>query len=456
MRVLCFCSLLCALFVGCSSDVTKKTPEISTPTQWQSVDPLIRSNKNVNLPLLAWWQTFQDPELSQLIKQALKNNNDIQMATGNVLAAQGQLEQVEYAWIPSISAVFGRANTNANMLNSGYNLGFIPSYSFNFLSFIRSKEWAKANVSAAEAAKDAVKLTVIGQTVASYFTYLSQIYILKQQLQWIDDLQVLLTLSHKQYEQGLISLYTLQQYEQQYRQATAELPLLKHNIIVTGNALKLLLNENPGVIKSNAAFMRLKNNNIIPVDLPSQVLKNRPDVRAAEEQLIAAHANIDIASATFFPTISLTGAAASSSDSLSGLFSSQNDFWHYQMSLNMPLLDPTIYGQIKQAKGQYNSAYAHYIQTVRIAFQSVDNDLSAHQQYYASFIEQTKNWNSVQKTYDLAKLRYQKGLYSYPTLLNNKIMLDQATIALAKAKLAQLLTIVQLYQDLGGGYKDEG
>ena len=118
----------------------------------------------------------------------------------------------------------------------------------------------------------------------------------------------------------------------------------------------------------------------------------------------------------------------------------------------MPILAPEFNGRYKSAMGLRYAAYRNYIQTVRIAFKSVDDDLSMHQKYSTSLVAQRLNFSSSQKAYRLADLSYKKGLYSYPTLLVNKINMDNAGIVLTKTKLAQLNTIVQLYQDLGGGY----
>lgn len=450
-RLLLFATTLAALS-GCALyGPDYKKPAINTPVQWQSPDALTQTSEK-NLSIIAWWQAFDDPQLSLLMDQALANNNNIQTAIGNVIAAQGQLEQVQWSWVPSLNAIAGYTNTSASMLNSGYNVGFVPSYAFNLFQFMRSKEWATANLASANAAKDAMRLTVISQTAAGYFSYLAQSTLQQQQQQLVTDLKQLLFLSKIQYEKGLISLYTLQNYEQQYATASAALPIIQHNVVVSRNALRLLLNKNPGEIAKDKAFMSLKSDAIIPVNLPSTVLKNRPDVREAEQNLIAANANIGVATAIFFPSITLTGALGSASDQLGSLFSSGSDFWNHETLLNAPIVSPETYGQIKQAKGVYYAAYAQYIQTVRAAFESVDNDLSAHAKYYTRLQEQIRNTRSAQEAYNLAKISYEKGLYSYPTLLTNKITLDNAAITLIQAKLNQLNTIVQLYQDLGGGY----
>lgn len=450
---LIFAATLSLLISGCYGPDYEK-PAVTVPMQWNSPDKLSQTSK-ADLPMLHWWEQFHDPVLSHLVMQALKNNNDIHAALGNVTAAQGQLEQIQFSILPTLNVLMGYTDVPANFLNTGYTAGFIPGYSLNLFQFIRSREYASANLASVNAAKDAVRLTVISQTVGGYFAYLAQSDLLTQQETLTHDLGQLLSLSRLQYEKGLISLYTLQQYEQQYDAAKAELAVIQNNVVVSQNALRLLLNENPGNISKGSDFAQLKSNHIIPVNLPSTVLKNRPDVRMAEENLIAANANVGVASSTFFPTVALTGVAGTASDGLNGLFSSGTDYWNREISANMPVLSMQTYGQIKQTKGEYYAAYYQYIQTVRTAFQSVDNDLSAHEKYYANFTAQSEQFHSSKKAYDLAKISYEKGLYSYPTLLENKINMDNAGIVLTKSKLAQLNTIVQLYQDLGGGYVEK-
>jgi outer membrane protein, multidrug efflux system len=447
--LLTFAHLMSCAFYG----PEYKKPHVNAPTEWHIPDPLSKLDHQANLPMMAWWKTFDDPELSHYIKRALHNNNDVHAALGNIIAAQGQLEQVQFSWIPIVNTIAGDSNVNNDMLNSGYNLGFMPSYAFNIFQFIRSKEFATANLASANAAKNTVRLTVISQTVASYFTYLGQSYLLEQQKQLVTDLRQLLFLSKMQEKDGLISLLTLQQYEQQYEQAKAQVPIIAQNVVVARNALHVLMNENPGAIKTHTKFMDLKTNGIIPVNLPSKVLKNRPDVQEAEQNLIAANANIGVATSAFFPTIFLTSGLGTASNSLSNLFANGSDFWNYQAGITMPLLNAEIPGQIKRAKGEFQAQYFNYMQIVREAFASVDNSLAAHENYYLSFEDQVKNEFSTQTAYNLTHISYEKGLYSYPTVLNSKVTLDNARISVAKAKLAQLNSIVALYENLGGGYE---
>ncbi|MEN9946122.1 MAG: hypothetical protein RLZZ293_508 [Pseudomonadota bacterium] len=424
-------------------------PNTNDPQQLPNQNrDLLATTESANLPMLAWWKNFNDPQLNQLIESALINNNNIQIAIGNIEAARGQLRQIEFAWLP----IVGGNASYTNQAKGQYSLSFTPSYSLNIFQLIRAQEYAKANFEAVKAAKDTVRLSIISQVATGYFTLLGQDYQLQLQQQLVADLSELLALAKLQYQAGLYSLYQLQSYEQQYATAQAQIPIIQNNIIVAQNALRVLLNQNPGDIKRGEKFNQLNSYGIIPINLPSNILRNRPDIRQAEQQLIMANANIGVAVATFFPTINLTGAGGVASGSLNSLFGSNTDFWTTTAGATMPILNFGIYGQIQTAKGEYYAAYYNYLQTVRSAFAAVDNDLSAHQQLTLSMQQQEKFYQSTQLSYQLAESSFTQGLFSKPQLLQSDVALTQAALSLQQSKLQQLGTIVQLYQDLGGGY----
>ena len=431
-----------------------KKPQIKELKEWKSKDELSKV-ENLDLPKLAWWKQFQDKQLDALIEDAVISNNDIQVAMGNLMAAKGEFMQVQYSIIPSVDAVlFGIANVDgAYLFKQGFASGFLPDYVINLFQYLRSKEAAKARVVVAAANKDAVALSVITQTAAGYFTYLAQSQLLTQQKQLVADTKQLLDYAKEQYERGLISLYSMQKYVQDYEKANAELPIIANNVIVSRNALKLLLNENPGDIGIRYKFMDLRSDGIIPTNIPAQVLRNRPDVRGAENKLIAANADIGVVTSTFFPSISLISVGATGSNSLSKLFADSPNYFHYLFKNTMPFIAPLYPGQYKTATGKRYAAYNEYVQVVRAAYKSVDDDLSAHRKFYDNLTAQGKNFSSSDKAYRLAQSSFREGLYSYPRLLVNKVNMDNAAIDLTKSKMAQLITIVQLYQDLGAGYQ---
>lgn len=442
--------ILASAMAGCGLlGPSYNKPNTDDPKGFVNRDSL-STTESANLPMMAWWKKFNDPQLDKLIESALKNNNNIQAAIGNITAAQGQLRQVQFAWIPTASASTGYSSQS--LYGDGYSFSATPAYSLNIFQQIKAQEYAKANYEAVRAAKDTVRLSVISATVTGYFSLIGQDYQLQLQKQLVKDLSDLLQFAKIQYADGYISLYQVQSYEQQYESAKAQLPIIENNIVASQNALRVLLNQNPGDIKRGLKFTQINSYGIIPTNLPSQVLRNRPDVRQSEQQLIAANANIGVATSMFFPTISLTGTGGTAASALSGLFGAGTDFWVKAATVSMPILNFGIYGQIEQAKGQYYAAYYNYLQTVRSAFASVDNDLSAHQQFTNSLDTQIRAYNSTQTAYSLAESSFARGLFSKPTLLQNAVTMDQAAIVVQQSKLQQLGTIVQLYQDLGGGY----
>jgi len=434
----------CAIF-GPSYD----KPDTQDPQKWVSRDYLSVTESD-NLPAMAWWKSFNDPVLNNLMESALKNNNNIQAAVGNVIAAKGYLQQVQAAWIPTGSAQVGY-QTRA-VYGEGYNAGLLPAYTLNIFQAIRGIQYAEASYEAQVAAKDAMRLSIISQVVGGYFTLRGNDYLLVLQKQLVKDLGEILTLTKQQYKDGYISLYQLQQYIENYNQALARIPIIEKNIVASRNTLRVLLNENPGDVDRGLDFMQINSYGVIPSNIPSTVLRNRPDVQQAEQQLVAANANIGVATSQFFPTIILNGNAGAASNALNSLFTPGNEFWNYTATATIPVLNFSIYGQIDQAKGQYYYAYYNYLQIVRNAFASVDSDFSSHDQTTKSLDTQIKYYDSTVVAYKLAQQSFKDGLYSLPTLLNNAVTMDNAAITVANSKQTQLNTIVQLYQDLGGGY----
>ena len=218
------------------------------------------------------------------------------------------------------------------------------------------------------------------------------------------------------------------------------------------NALRILVNENPGHIKRNDDFLTMKMDGIVPANLPSEVLKNRPDIMQVEEALKQANANIGVATSNYFPTISLTGALGSSSGALTSLFSGGTNFWQTSITANMPFLNLSYLGTIKGAKGAYYTAYYNYILTVESAFSQVDNGLSGHQKLTDSYNLQNSQYLSTKQAWSIGEERYIQGADSYSTALNYKITMDNAGLTLVNIKTQQLQSIVSLYQALAGGY----
>ncbi len=430
---------------------------------WYSQDTHNTIESNIYLPNIAWWQNFHDPILNQLMLETINNNNNIQIALGNVEQAKSLLQQVNMNWIPNISANAGYSNlqsvgsaNNAPLsifnTQNGYGAGFVPNYSLNILQQLRTQDVYKANLEASIYSKNAIRLTVIGQLVASYFTLLANDEQLKLQTTLTNDTHQQLIIAKAQYQEGYISLLTLQQYEIDYYNAKAQIPIIQNNIIQTQNTIRVLINKNPGYIKRAPSFNNIKFTGLIPINLPSEVLKNRPDILMAEAQLRAANASIGVATTNFFPNITLTGMLGSASNSLNNLFNSSNSFWQEQATINMPLLNLNYWEQIWINKDIYYSTYYNYMQVVRSAFLEVDNNLSNHDKITQSYDMQSIRGISSKAAYDISVSRLHEGLDSNITMLNYKIKYDNIMLSLLAIKLLQMQSIVSLYQALAGGY----
>ena len=453
-------------------------PSVNNPVTWNSHDDLtqvVTTDKVGVLSDLAWWHGFNDDTLNKLIIDALRNNNNIQQAIGNITQAQGMLQQIKMGWVPTLGGVlgygslggFGNSNSAPIIGTNGavdggsvggtslYGLGLVPNYTINIFQQIKNQQSAGFSVMASKYAHDAVRLTVIGQVVGGYFTLVGQSYQLELLQQLVRDTLAQWDLAKGQYKAGYISLLALQQYEQAYYEALAQVPIIQNNIVISQNALQVLMNKNPGEIKNLANFTSIKIDGIIPINLPSTVLKNRPDVMQAEMELEVANANIGVATASYFPTISLTGALGTATGQLSGLFNPSSDFYQAQLAGAMPFLNLSLLGTINRAKGAYYTAYYNYILTLRNAFAQVDDGLSGHQKLTESYRVYAEKYNSSKIAYELGDQRFRQGADSLVTALSYKINMDNSAIILADIKLQQLKSIVMLYQALAGGYNVE-
>ena len=448
-----------------------KEPDVGAPKNWVSQDDLSKvdkSNESADITRLAnmkWWEQFNDPVLSKLVVYTLAHNPTIQQQIGSIIQAQGNLQAVEMAWVPTLgfSPGYRAAGTYTGVPssgasnytvggNAGYFLDFVPSYSLNIMQQLQQQEAAKAGLSLAKYQKDAMRMTIIGQVVGSYLSLRGYDYMLIIRQQLADDTAKQYELGKEQYKEGYISLLTLQNYQQQYETAKAQVPIMQNNVVATRNAIRVLSNKNPGDLARGLDFNQIPTGGLIPVNLPSTVLRARPDIRQMESGLVQANANIGVATSQFFPTLSLTGNTGLASTGLGTLFNAGSDFWQTQANLLMPLLNLSIFGQIKGAKGIYYQAYWNYINTVRTAFSQVDSGLSGHDKLTKSYKDQAEAYKASVTAYNLEDGRYKQGLDSLMPVLQYKIQMEQTALILAGSKTNQLQTIVTLYQALAAGY----
>ena len=217
------------------------------------------------------------------------------------------------------------------------------------------------------------------------------------------------------------------------------------------NAIQILLNRDPGPLMTQGSMNALYAHGLIPAHISSAVLKHRPDIIMALENLKMSEANVGIAYANFFPTISLTGLLGGASVELSHLLALSTGLWVAEAAASVPILSGSSYAQIKAAKAGYSATYYSYVQALKSAFADVDNSLTNQQRMNDIYDCKLKALQAAQQIYSLALARYKAGSKDYRDVVNAKLTVDQARLDLNTAKMQQLDSIVEVYQALAGG-----
>lgn len=450
-------------------------PKIDGPTKWRTANKNLAAEMD-NLPEVSWWKKFNDPLLDQLVESALINNNNLQIAIGNVLQAQANLKKVKMNWVPIINlgalGFIGQAfdpgftNNSTNPALSGikpndpqnfngYGYGFMPNYTLNIFSQIKQTEIAKLSLEMQRQTQNAVRLTLISQVSAGYFSLLGFRRQLELQEKLLADALKMQKYNKIKYVEGSTSNIMITGLDQFISSLRAKIPQIKNNISQSENTLRVLLNQNPAAIVTQNNFEDIQLSGIIPANLPSLVLKHRPDIAVAEYQLKLSNANIGAVTSLFFPSINLTGLLGQGSLQLANLFSASGDFWLAQLGAAMPALNLSLYNEIDKAKGGYYSAYYSYIKTVREAFTQVDDALTNNDNLDQVYTEQQQGLSHAKQLAKFANTQEQQGAVAYADTLGFQLNVDYALLSLAQTKLQQLNNIVNVYQVLGGGYLAE-
>lgn len=437
-------SLLGLLLNNCSLFETPSVkPQVRPPKQWKNYGANFTINESRNLPDTAWWREFNDPQLNLIIEKALQQNNQVNIAIANLEYAQNELKQVKLNWLPGMNLLTGYSQMPIFGSPDGF-IALLPSYTLNLFQQIKQQQHAQYQVEASRYAKDSVRLTVIGQVSSSYFILLAQEEDLQLYQQLLKENNKLLKLYHSQYRAGITAQDDIDKLNSQINQLQSQIVMTRHNIHVSKNALHYLLNQNPGDWIVNTSFKQINSNKVVPGNLPLTVLNNRPDVQQAEAALKAADANIGKTAAGLLPSIQL--------DAFMNYGSATNHYSDYKEAyLNTPLFNP-VFGEIKASQSAYKAQYYQYIDTIKRALRDVENDLSA----YSASSEQLNNnlsaFSNEEKNCDLVRSRYRYGIDSEVDAVQCQIKLNTFKLMLSRNKLEKMLTIVALYQDLGGGY----
>lgn len=439
--------LLGFLMSACTHHPSK--PPLLVPNQWPIKDTHY-INSDEHLPCFAWWKQFDDPNLNGLIDQGLIYNNDIKVAMANVEAAQGELKRVQLQWIPEVTG------------NAGYSsfpyLGFpgvlltvVPTYTINIFKQIKEQQKAKYELKATQAMHHGVRLAVINQIAGNYLSYLGQIEQLELLHVLEKDLSKLITIAKTTYQGGLYARTNIELAKTELSLIQAKERMVQHHIVVSENALHYLLDENPGKFAVNRRFKDLNGKQMVLGALPLNIIEHRPDMEQAKQELCAANAGIGIAFSPLLPTINLAMARGEIAKVANGWQLGQAIHFN-QAILEVPFLKASTFGELMKAKGLDKASYYRYTDTLRKVLRDVTNDLAAHELYTKRLNDVLRAKRELGNAYHLNETLYQRGIISHLSLIEKKVRLDQLAIEVNQYKLEQLITIINLYQNLAAGY----
>jgi multidrug efflux system outer membrane protein len=453
---------IAVLLSGCAVGPNYKRPTVSVPTDYRDS----MAAQTAAAPSLGnenWWQVYQDPVLADLIHTALQQNYDVRIAAARVLEAQAQLGITRANQFPSASVgadIFSQQNAKTSnqfppyQVNAGQlNLSVIWNLDF-WGKYRRQTEAARAQMLASEWGQRAVISSLVANVATAYFQLRaldSEIEISKRTL---GSRQQSLQLTKVLETQGSASDLDVSQSEQLVYTASESIPDLERQIRQQENLLSILLGENPGSISRGQALTEQPVPEAVPAGLPSELLERRPDVRQAEEIIVAANAQIGAAKASFFPSISLTGTGGLESNALNRFINAPSQTWFGALSVAQPVFQGgALRSGLRLSRAQYQEAVLAYQQTVQNSLEQVSNALIAYQKDRDFRGQQELLTQAAQRSDQLSLVLYQHGGASYLQVLTNETNYFSAELNLVQAQLNERLALVQLYQALGGGWQ---
>ncbi|MBE0626943.1 MAG: efflux transporter outer membrane subunit [Burkholderiales bacterium] len=408
---------------------------------------------------IEWQSYFGDARLKRLIEVALNNNRDLRVAVLNIEQARAQYQLRRSDELPTlgIGAAGSRQPGPGGSIVSTYSAGLVvPAYELDFFGRVRSLSAAAlAQYLGTEEARKNVQIALISSVASSYLNMLADDGLLAVTRSTLLTREESLKLTRLKFDAGAASELDYRQAESLFEGARAALALLTRQRAVDENALVLLLGQSmPADLPPGQSIAGQTLINELPVGLPSEVLVRRPDVRQAEQQLIAANANIGAARAAFFPQITLTGSAGSASSELSGLFKSGSFAWSFAPQLLLPIFDAgRNQANLELANVNREIAVAQYEKAIQTAFREVSDALAGRATLGVQVRAQAAQVNAEAVRFKLADLRYRNGVANYLDVLDAQRALFVTQLALVQVQAQEVQNQVALYKVLGGGWK---
>lgn len=457
IRALPALALLSALVAGCTVGPTYKRPLVALPDRHRDQPPPQSPESLADRP---WWQVFNDPTLNDLVAEALKNGYDVRIAASRVeqaRAAAGITQSQRYPQV-TYDAQVGRGK----QLYFPESVTFIQanvqaSWEIDLWGRIRRlNEAALAQFLATEDARRGVIMSLVAEVATAYFNLCEADNALEISKRTAASFQQTADLVEKKLAGGAASALEKTRVDGALHNVLANVPTLERQVASLENQICILLGRQPGPVKRSTLDALATLPPRVPAGLPSSLLERRPDVRQAEQAVVAANANVGVAQAAYFPTLSLTGSFGGLSPELSTLFSTGR-LWSVAAGVAGPIFNAgAIRNQKARAIAQWEESRLQYGQVVTSALGEVATDLMSHEKLAAAEAEQFKAVTAYREAVRLANIRYGYGLSAYFEVLDAMQQLFPVELTMSSLQRDRLVNYVNLYKALGGGWQMPG
>ena len=449
--------IILATLSACTVGPDYVKPEVDIPDEWRySIED---ASGTVNS---LWWEQFDDPVLDALIHEALINNKDVRIAAARVEEFAARVDISRSGFYPQVGydGAAGRNKTSLSEGNSRINDSYLAALNVGWELDVwgrirRATEAARAQLLAEEEVRRTVILTLVSSVANSYINLRSLDYQLEIARRTLASRGETVDLFQTKYEGGVVSALEVAQIRSEYEQAAVRIPSLERQIALQENALSVLLGHNPGAIPRGKTINDFSQPPV-PAGIPSELLARRPDIQRAEQDLIAANAQIGVARSQYFPTISLSGLFGYASDELSDLLQSSSEIWGIGADALGPIFTGgRISSQVRATEAVQRQALVGYAQTVQTAFQEVDDALISNVKRHEELIAQERRVAALEEYAHYAQIRYDEGQVSYIEVLDSERRLFDAELLHAQSINDVYTSYVVLYKAMGGGWVEQ-
>jgi multidrug efflux system outer membrane protein len=458
-------SLLAALSSGCLVGPHYKKPDVPEPSVYRGLSPDQAVQPDVaSFGDQKWWDAFQDDALRDLIRSALQQNYDVRIAAARILEARALLGVAGADQLPEVNAAASVVNERVPqalgrpaVVTSPTQVSVSLAWELDFWGkFRRATESARAGLLSEEWAQRQIISSLVSDVASAYFQLREQDLELEISRQTLGSRRDSLRLTQLLADRGATSMLDVRQAEQLVFGAGASIPDLEQRIEQQENFISVLVGKNPEGVVRGRRLVDQPHPLEVPAGLPSSLLERRPDILQAEQQLVAANAQIGVAKADFFPQISLTAVGGYQSSALTRLFSGPAGLWTLGAGALQPVFEGgRIRNRVRFAEARAQEVTFVYQRTVQQAFREVSDALVGYRKSQEVRIQQQQLTNAAEDATRLSNMRYRGGATSYLEVLDSETRFFAAQLALAQAQLRELQSLVQIYRSLGGGWQQQ-